>query len=96
MKERKPVTREFAVRCRAVKTKIEKSKVPDDFITVTGYNRKYAIGILGGGGKTNILRPHGKPVKARITRKTGKGGSVKNAAARTRLPSSRKGCILGI
>jgi hypothetical protein len=72
MKERKPVVREFAVLYRAVKIKIEKSKVLDDFITSIGYNRKYAIGILGGEGKTKTLRLYGKPVKARITHKTGK------------------------
>jgi hypothetical protein len=55
MKERKPITREFAVRYRTAKTRPEKSQVPDDFITATGYSRKYTIGILGGGGKTKIL-----------------------------------------
>ncbi|MDR2186112.1 MAG: hypothetical protein LBO80_10700 [Treponema sp.] len=74
MKERKPVVREFAVHYRAANTRPEKSKVPDDFITTTGYNRKYATGILGGGGKTKILRLYGKPVKARISHKTGKRG----------------------
>ncbi|MDR2158793.1 MAG: transposase, partial [Treponema sp.] len=66
MKERKPVIRECAVRYRAAKIKPEKSKALDDFIAFTGYNRKYAIGILGGEGKTKILRLRGKPVKARI------------------------------
>ncbi|MDR2020892.1 MAG: transposase, partial [Treponema sp.] len=72
MKERKPLTREFAVRYRAAQLKVEKSKILDDFISATGYNRKYAIGILGGEGKTKLLHLNGKPVKAHITHKTGK------------------------
>jgi hypothetical protein len=46
MKERKPLAREFAVRYRAAHIKVEKSKILDDFISATGYNRKYAVGIL--------------------------------------------------
>ena len=72
MKERKPVTREFAVRYRAAGTKTEKSRILTDFVSASGYNRKYAIGILGSEGKTKLLRLNGKLVKARITHHTGK------------------------
>jgi hypothetical protein len=72
MKERKPLTREFAIRYRAANIKVEKSKILDDFISATGYNRKYAIGMLGSEGKTKLLLLNGKPVKARITHKTRK------------------------
>jgi hypothetical protein len=72
MKERNPLAREFAVRYRAAQLKVEKSQILDDFISVTGDNRKYAIGILGGEGKTKLLHLNGRPVKAHITHKTGK------------------------
>jgi hypothetical protein len=72
MKEQKPLAREFAVRYRAAQLKVEQSKILDGFVSATGYNRKYAIGILGGEGKTKFLRLNGNPVKAHITHKTGK------------------------
>jgi hypothetical protein len=72
MKERKPLVREFAIRYRAANIKVEKSKILDDFISATGYNRKYAIGILDSEGKTKLLLLKGKPVKAHITHKTRK------------------------
>jgi hypothetical protein len=72
MKEKRPITREFAIRYRAARTKAGKSRILTDFTAVTGYNRKYAIGILGSEGKTKLLHLEGKPVKARITHKTGK------------------------
>jgi hypothetical protein len=49
MKERKPLAREFAVRYRAAQSKVEKSKILDDFISAAGYNRKYAIGVPSSG-----------------------------------------------
>jgi hypothetical protein len=70
MKERKPFTREFAARYRAAQSTVEESTMLDDFISAAGYNRKYAIGILGGEGKIKLLCLNGKPVKAHITRKT--------------------------
>ena len=72
MKERKPVIREFAAHYRAAKTKAEKSKALDDFIAATGYNRKYAIGVLGSEGKTKLLRLNGKLLKVSVTHRTGK------------------------
>jgi hypothetical protein len=71
MKEKRPIIREFAVRYRAARTKAEKSGILTEFTTVSGFNRKYAIGILGSEGKTKLLRMDGKLVKARITHKTG-------------------------
>jgi hypothetical protein len=72
MNEKKPITREFAVQYRAARTKAEKSRILTDFTTAVGFNRKYAIGILNSEGKTRFLCLNGKPVKARITHKTGK------------------------
>jgi hypothetical protein len=72
MNERKPIIREFAVRYRAAKAKTEKSAILTEFIIFTGFNRKYAIGILGSEGKTKLLRLNEKPVKALITHKTRK------------------------
>jgi hypothetical protein len=72
VKERRPITREAASRCRAAKGKAAKSEILDGFINTAGYNRKYAVGILNGGGKTKLLRLDGKPVKARITHRTGR------------------------
>jgi hypothetical protein len=69
MKKKTPITRKSAIRYRAAKTKAGKSRI---LTAATGYNRKYAIGIPGSEGKTKLLRLEGKPVKARITRKTGK------------------------
>jgi hypothetical protein len=77
MKERKPVTREFALRYRAAKNKPEKSKVLNDFIAAAGYNRKYAISILGAERKTKLLRLNGTLLKARVTHKTGKKRTYK-------------------
>jgi transposase InsO family protein len=72
MKERRPLTREFAVRYRAARSKAEKSRILTGFVSASGYNRKYAIGILGSEGKTKLLRLGGELVKARITGHTGK------------------------
>jgi hypothetical protein len=71
MKEKRPITREFAVRYRAARTKAEKSRILTDFTAATAFNRKYAIGILNGEGKTKLLRLDGKLIKTRITHKTG-------------------------
>jgi hypothetical protein len=71
-RERRPIAREFAVRCRAAETKAEKSRILTDFTAAAAFNRKYAIGILGSGGKTKLLRLNGKLVKARLTHKTRK------------------------
>jgi transposase InsO family protein len=72
MHERKPLTRDFAVRYRTAKTKAEKSKILTDFTSITGFNRKYAIGILNSEGKTTLLHLNGKFVKAHIAHKTRK------------------------
>jgi hypothetical protein len=47
------------------------SKVLNDFIAAAGYNRKYAIGLLGAEGKTKLFRLNGRLFKARVTHKTG-------------------------
>jgi transposase InsO family protein len=72
MKERKPVTREFAVRYRAAGTKAEKPCILSGFVPATGCSRKYAIGIPGSEGTAKLLRLNGELAKARITRNTGK------------------------
>jgi hypothetical protein len=72
MKERKPTIRESAVRYRAARTKAGKSRILTGFTIATGFNRKYATGILGSEGRTRLLRLDGKLVKTCITHKTGK------------------------
>jgi hypothetical protein len=57
MRERRPITREFAARYRAAKTKAEKSRILTNFTAAAaGFNRKYAVGILGDEGRTMFLR----------------------------------------
>ncbi|MHB9293332.1 hypothetical protein Holit_02453 [Hollandina sp. SP2] len=87
MKERKPVIQEFALRYRAAKPKAEKTKALDDFIATTGYIRTYGIAILGGQGKTNRLNLNGKRLKAPITHRIGKSGSMKYATVRMWPPA---------
>jgi hypothetical protein len=72
MKEKRPITREFAIQYRAATSKAEKSRILTGFTTATGFNRKYAIGILNGEGRTKLLRLDGTLVKVHITHRTGK------------------------
>jgi hypothetical protein len=81
MKEKQAVTREYAPRYRKAEKKA-KSALLNEFIRLTGYHRKSAVRLLNaqpvrqvlvyGEGKTKLLRLRGKPVKARISHKTGK------------------------
>jgi hypothetical protein len=59
--------------------KKEKSKILDEFVRATGYNRKYALHILTHWGKETFLTVDGKPVKL-------KAGTVKRRKGRTETP----------
>ncbi|MDR1986815.1 MAG: hypothetical protein LBP88_07590 [Treponema sp.] len=72
MKEQKPIIREFAVRYGVVQTKPEKSRMLTDFTNRTGFNQKYAIGILTSEGKTELLHLNRKLLKAQSIHKTRK------------------------
>jgi hypothetical protein len=58
--------------------KKEKTKILDEFIRQTGYNRKYALHLLTHWGKEAFLTVDGKPVKLKAgTTKRRKGGGRK-------------------
>jgi hypothetical protein len=58
--------------------KKEKTKILDEFIRQTGYNRKYALHLLTHWGKSTFLAVDGKPVKLKAgTAKRRKGGGRK-------------------
>jgi hypothetical protein len=58
--------------------KKEKTKILDEFIRRTGYNRKYALYLLTHWGKKTFLTVDGKPVKLKAgTAKRRKGGGRK-------------------
>jgi hypothetical protein len=80
--EKRPITREFAVRYRVAKTKAKKSRILTDFIIATAFNRKYAIGILGSEGRTRFLLLEGNRSKPTSPTRPGKTGPSKNAMAR--------------
>ena len=56
MQERKTVTKAFAARYRRAR-KSEKSRLLDEFVESTGYNRVYAARVLRGHGKRVEVRP---------------------------------------
>jgi len=62
MNERRAVTRETAGRYRKA-TKKAKGMILDEYCTLTGYSRKYAIMVLSNWGKTILTWIDGKPVK---------------------------------
>jgi hypothetical protein len=66
MKARKELTAEKARQYRAARGRKAKGAVLDAFITDTGYNRKYAIGLLNAEGKVKIRYSGGKPLKVEI------------------------------
>lgn len=72
MHQRKTITEKQAQRYRAANKK-EKSKILDEFIALTGYNRKYACHLLSNCGKTTLIRLEGRLIqlKATHTRKRG-------------------------
>jgi hypothetical protein len=62
MREKQSVTRETAQRYRKAEKK-DKKGILDEFTKTTGYNRKYAIGLLFGWGKEKLRTVEGKPVR---------------------------------
>jgi hypothetical protein len=77
MKEKQALTGRQAPRYRQADKKT-KSKILDEFIAATGYNRKYALHILTHWGKELSLTVGGKPVKLKAgTTKRRKGGGRK-------------------
>jgi hypothetical protein len=77
MDVKKALTRELAPQYRRAGKK-EKSKMLDEFVRQTGYNRKYALHMLTRWGKETILTVDGKPVKLKAgTAKRRKGGGRK-------------------
>jgi hypothetical protein len=63
MGERKAVTNQVAARYRKASKK-EKGKMLDEFVALTGYNRKYAIWILCNWGRKRYYKIDGQLVKA--------------------------------
>ncbi|MDR1985794.1 MAG: transposase, partial [Treponema sp.] len=74
---KKALTGELAPQYRKAGKK-EKSKMLDEFVRHTGYNRKYALHLLTHWGKDAFLTVDGKPVKLKAgTAKRRKGGGRK-------------------
>lgn len=65
MASKKELTKEKAIKYRILNKK-EKTKVLNNFIEITGYNRKYAIHILLNWGKEKIIKINGKAVRVII------------------------------
>jgi hypothetical protein len=68
MKERQSLIREIGTRYR-VGTKKEKTKILDEFVQATVYNRKYALHQLKNGRKEKLIRLDGTFVKLKATAK---------------------------
>ena len=62
MKEKQALTEAIARRYRRGSKK-DKKAILDEFIKTTGYNRKYAIHLLGNWGKKQTRIIEGKPVR---------------------------------
>ena len=77
MHEKKALTREVGKRYQKAGKK-EKTKILDELVKTTGYNRKYALHLLAGVGKTATVRTGGKTVRlGAAPRKRKKGGGRK-------------------
>jgi hypothetical protein len=98
MKEKKPITRDFAARYRAAKSKAEKSGILTEFTTLTGFNRKYAIGTPHTGKhrspRTGAPLPHhrGSPGAIDSNKPFNGGGNGRNGALRDGLPPNPVPC----
>jgi hypothetical protein len=71
MQEKRSLTDVTGPRYRTAR-KAEKTVILNEFCKSTGYNRKYAIGLLKHAGKTQTRRLGGKTVKVKITARTGR------------------------
>jgi hypothetical protein len=78
MKEKQALTREISVRYRKSRKK-DKSKILDEFVQNTGYNRNYALHLLANWGKPEVVKLAGKLVrlKADTLKKRKRGGGRK-------------------
>ena len=65
MRERKAVSKQTAVRFRKSGGK-QKGKILDEFVEITGYNRKYAGWILRNWGKKRYIRLEGQLIEVVI------------------------------
>jgi len=66
MQEKKALTREISKWYQQAQKK-EKSKILDELVKTTGYNRKYALHILTIWGKTSTVRLAGKAAKLKAS-----------------------------
>jgi len=77
MKEKKALTGEISKRYQKARKK-EKTRILDELVKTTGYNRKYILHVLSNWEKTTTVRLSGKTVKLQAsTRKRKKGGGRK-------------------
>jgi hypothetical protein len=70
MRTKRIITEVTAKRCRTADRK-GKTRIPDEFVKTTGYNRKYALHILANRGKTALVRLDGEAVKLRAGNERG-------------------------
>jgi hypothetical protein len=69
MQEKKAVTRQIRSRCQNAQQK-EKSDILNEFIQISGYNRKYVLRILNQPPAPQaLLAVNGKPVKCKPLKK---------------------------
>lgn len=78
MKSRQALTNETAKRYRRASKK-DKTRILDEFIANTGYNRKYALHILTNWDKTRLARMDGQVIQL----KTGKSKKRKKRFGKT-------------
>jgi len=73
MQEKKALTREISKRYQQAGKK-EKTKILDELVKTTGYNRKYILHILANLGRTTTVRLAGKTIKLQTSNKKRKKG----------------------
>ena len=77
MQEKKALTGEISKRYQKAKKK-EKTRILDELVKTTGYNRKYILHVLANWGKSTTVRLEEKTVKLKVSpRKRKKGGGRK-------------------
>ena len=77
MQEKKAFTGEISKRYQKAKKK-EKTRILDELVKTTGYNRKYILHVLANWGKTTTVRLEGKTVRLKASpHKRKKGGGRK-------------------
>ena len=68
MQEKKSLTREVSKRYQQAGKK-EKTRILDEVVKTTGYNRKYVLHILANWGKTTTVYISGKTVRLKASPK---------------------------